>query len=199
MRIDLQSPGDVDVYSLLVSTVAPRPIGWVSTLSSAGGRNLAPFSYFGIVSHKPAILCISVSRRKGELKDTSRNLLDTGQAVVHLADRTLAEAMVATGSDVGPEVDEFSIADLASVPSAVVRPERLRDAAIAYECRMYRHIEVGDGPTDHFLLEALVAHIQDGLLSGTDPPAKKLGLLGRLGGSDYVVVNEIVSIKRAKP
>jgi flavin reductase (DIM6/NTAB) family NADH-FMN oxidoreductase RutF len=198
VRIDLQSPGDVDVYSLLVSTVAPRPIGWVSTLSSANVRNLAPFSYFGIVSHRPAILYISVGRRKGELKDTSRNLLETEQAVVHLADRQLAEAMVTTGSDVGPDVDEFSIAGLHSVPSDVVRPERLRDAAIAYECRVYRHIEVGDGPTDLFLLEALVAHIQDGLLNGSEPPAKTLGLLGRLGGSDYAVVTETLSISRKK-
>ncbi len=198
MRIDLQAPGDVDVYSLLVSTVAPRPIGWVSTLSSANTRNLAPFSYFGIVSHKPAILYISVGRRSGELKDTSRNLLATQEAVVHLVDRKLAEAMVTTGSDVGPDVDEFSSAGLASIKSDVVRPERLLDVAIAYECRVYRHLEVGTGPTDLFLLEALVAHVQDGLLSGSEPPAKKLGLLGRLGASDYSVITETLSIKRAK-
>jgi flavin reductase (DIM6/NTAB) family NADH-FMN oxidoreductase RutF len=198
VRIDLQLPGDIDVYSLLISTVAPRPIGWVSTLSSANVRNLAPFSYFGIVSHKPAILYISVGRRNGELKDTSRNLLETQEAVVHLADRKLAEAMVSTGSDVGPNVDEFSIAGLASVKSDVVRPERLRDGAIAYECRVYRHIEVGTGPTDLFLLEALVAHIQDGLLGGSEPPARKIGLLGRLGASDYAVITETLSIRRAK-
>ncbi len=196
MRIDLRAPKDVDVYSLLVGTVAPRPIGWISTMSKSGTRNLAPFSYFGLASDAPPLFFLSVGRRDGHHKDTSRNLLDVQEAVVHLVEVTLAQAMVNTGKDVEPEIDEFTLANVDHIASDVIAPVRLRDAAIAYECRLYRHVEIGDGPNDLFLLEGLVAHIRDDLLSGTEPPAQKVGLLGRLGGSDYVVVTETIKLRR---
>jgi len=161
----LQLPGDIDVYSLLISTVAPRP-SW-----------LVKHAFFGQCSQSGAVQLLLVSSRINRQSFTLVSGAETVNSRIRLATcskpkrrsftlrtRKLAEAMVSTGSDVGPNVDEFSIAGLASVKSDVVRPERLRDGAIAYECRVYRHIEVGTGPTDLFLLEALVAHIQDGLL-----------------------------------
>ena len=196
MRIDLRAPGDFDVYALLVSTVAPRPIGWVSTLAANGVPNLAPFSYFGLMADEPPLFALGIGRRNGRRKDTAQNLLDVKQAVVHLVEQSMATAMLTTSSSVEPSVDEFELAGLQILSSEVVAPVRLRDVAVAYECQLYQHIEIARGATDVFLLEGLVAHIRDDLLSGVEPPAKKLGLLGRLGGSDYVTVSETFTLQR---
>lgn len=196
MRIDLRTSTSADNFALLVNTVAPRPIGWVSSVARDGTRNLAPFSYFGIGCVRPPMLFLSVGRRQGRRKDTAQNLIDTSEAVVHIPHRSLARAMVQTSAEVESSVDEFCLAGLRSVPSEVVKPPRVADAAIAYECVMQRHLEIGDGPNDVFFLEALVAHVHDEVMSTGSAPAERLGLVGRLGGADYSVVSELLSIPR---
>jgi flavin reductase (DIM6/NTAB) family NADH-FMN oxidoreductase RutF len=196
MRIDLRTETSADNFSLLVGTVAPRPIGWVSTLARDGTRNLAPFSYFGIACIQPPLLFLSVGRRQGQRKDTAQNLVDTKEAVVHIPHRSIARAMVQTSAEVEPNVDEFDLAGLPSIPSEVVQPPRVADAVIAYECVMERHLEVGDGPNDVFFLRALVAHVHEEVMSRGSTPAQRLGVVGRLGGADYSLVTDLMKIPR---
>ena len=120
--------------------VGPRPIGWISTVSAAGQRNLAPYSFFNAFNYTPPTIGFS---SVGE-KDTVRNIRETGEFVWNLADETLAAAMNATCAMVGPEVDEFTLAGLKAAPSALVKPPRVAASAVAFECRLTQQIPLTD-------------------------------------------------------
>lgn len=200
MEIDPKTLSPREAYHLLISLVVPRPIAWVSTLDAQGRANLAPFSFFGGVTSHPPTVMVSVGRRKGEPKDTAANLLATREAVVHLPHRPLAEAMVRTSTEAAPEVDEFDLAGLAKAPAERVAPPRVADAAIALECTLEQHLEVGDGPNDVFLLEVVHIHLADEVaVDGKADPAL-LKAVGRLGGSLYCDTAEPFEITRdARP
>jgi flavin reductase (DIM6/NTAB) family NADH-FMN oxidoreductase RutF len=196
MLFDLRNAVGFDPYSLAVAAVAPRPIAWVGTRSDAGVLNLAPFSYFGLVASEPITFALGIARRGGTLKDTAQNLLQTREAVVHLPSEGLAMAMLRSSADVAPEIDEFQLAGLESIPGECVAAPRIPLAPIAFECRMVRHLELGTEVTDLFLLEALVAHVRDEVLTAGLPDPAKIGFLGRLGGPNYCVVRETIALRR---
>ena len=161
---DLSSLPKRDVYRILSSLVIPRPIAWITTVGGAGRVNLAPFSSFmGIFG--PPMLAITLGRRKdGSLKDTHLNLRERGEAVVHLADLPLLEALHASADEVGPEVSEVERLGLATEPSLVVAPPRLKEAPVALECRLNRELELG--PTSTLvLLDVLTAHAAERIWS----------------------------------
>ena len=185
MQIEPAALDRREAYRLLTACVIPRPVAWVSTIDANDRPNLAPFSFFGGVTSDPPTLMLSVGRRKGARKDSSANLLEVGEAVVHIPTRPLAEAMVHTSAEVGPEVDEFELAGLARVPATYVRPFRLSAAAIAMEAKVVHHQEVGRTPLDMFLLEVVLFHLADDLLRDGLPDASKLEAVGRLGGLAY--------------
>ncbi len=185
MKIDPTQQTPRDNYRLMVATIVPRPIGWVSTVGTDGTPNLAPFSYFGAVTAAPPTLFLSIGRRRGKHKDTARNLIDTGEGVVHIPHRKLAEAMVKTSVEADAQLDEFAWADLAQVQSERVRPPRIAEAMVAFECRVAQHLEIGAGPNDVFLLEILLVHAADEVLVGPHPDPAKLAAVGRLGGDGY--------------
>lgn len=155
-------------------------------MSADGVRNLAPFSFFGAVSTAPLLMMVSIGRRRGRRKDTAANLLVQNACVVHIPHEPMAGPMVATSAEVAPEVDEFELAALASVPADLVCAPRLVNAAVAFECRVVRHLELGDGPNDVFFLEALRVHVADELV-GADglPDATRWAAVGRLGKNEY--------------
>jgi len=185
MQVDPSTLSPKDSYLLMTACVIPRPIGWASTLAADGTPNLAPFSYFGGVSSSPMTVMLSVGRRGGHAKDTAANLLATKEAVIHIAHRPLAEAMVATAADAEPHVDEFALAGLTAAPSLRVAPPRVAEAAIAMECRLVQHQEVGAGPVDVFFLEVVQLHLDDAYLVDGRPDAGKLAAVGRLGAAGY--------------
>ncbi len=196
--MDIQ-PSDLERknrYALMIATVVPRPIGWISSLSADGVPNLAPFSFFGGVTADPFTVMLSVGRRKGQPKDTARNLLDTGEAVIHLTPRVLAEKMVATSAEVGPQVDEFQLAGLTPIPATQVRPFRVAEAPLALEAKVVHHLEVGTDPVDMFLLEVLWIHAADEILTDGLPDPQKWQPIGRLGGQLYSPVTELLKIPR---
>lgn len=200
MQFDPRASDRLDEYDLFTRCVIPRPIAWVSTVSAAGVANLAPFSFFGAVCGEPPGVVLGVGRRHGVPKDTAQNLLGNGEAVVHVPHRPLVEAMVKTSADVVPEVDEFDLAGLAKAPSVKVRPPRVAQAAIALECRMVHHFELGEGPTDVFFLEVLCYHVADELLDARGlPDAGKIAAVGRLGNDEYCQLGEVFSLARPRP
>jgi len=185
MQLDPSTLSARDAYQLLIACLVPRPIGWASTVDDKGRRNLAPFSFFGGVTTDPMTVMLSVGRRHGQRKDTARNLLAEREAVLHICHRPLAEAMVSTSKEVAHDVDEFELAGLTPVDSVEVRPARIAEAAIAMEAVVQEHLEVGNGPTDVFLLEIVHMHLADEFLVGGRPSPSRLGAVGRLGGSSY--------------
>lgn len=173
-------------YLLMVSSVIPRPICWISTISGEGITNLAPFSFFGAVSSDPPTVMLSVGRRRdGSHKDTARNLLDTSEGVIHICQQQEGATMVASSEGLPPGQSEIDHLALATVASDQVRPPRLRDGAIALEAKVVHHREQGNGPVDLFLLEAVRFHLRHDLLVDRLPDAGQVEALGRLGGSLY--------------
>ncbi|MDJ0973693.1 MAG: flavin reductase family protein [Planctomycetota bacterium] len=185
MHVDPSTLSRRDAYHMLISCVIPRPIGWASTVDDKGNHNLAPFSFFGGVSSDPLTVMLSIGRRRGVRKDTSRNLIATREAVLHICHRPLAEAMVKTSAEVEPDTDEFELAGLTPVPSLEVRPPRIAEAAIAMEAAVQEHLEVGNGPNDVFLLEIVHLYVADEMLVDGLPDPGRLAAVGRLGGSGY--------------
>ncbi len=184
-------------YRLMIACLVPRPIAWVSTIDLGSRANLAPFSYFGGVTSSPPIVMVSVGRRRGERKDTARNLLVSRECVIHICDRPLADQMVATSADVDHGVDEFELAGLAKVPAVDVRAPRIAEAAIAMEARLDRHMEIGQGPNDVFLLEVTRFHVRDDVVVDGVPDPAILAAVGRLGGTSYCDTSAPFDIERS--
>ena len=159
---DLRGMDRRDTYRVLSSLVVPRPIAWVTTLGEEGQVNLAPFSSFmGIFV--PPMVAVNVSKRPdGSLKDTHRNLLDRKEAVVHIADVALLEAVHASGEEVSPEVSEAERLGLATVPSQAVAPPRLVAAPIALECRFRQEVTFDERASVLFM-DVLITHAQERL------------------------------------
>lgn len=185
-----------DAYGLMIACVIPRPIAWMSTIDHKGNVNLAPFSFFGGVTTDPMTVMVSVGRRQGLHKDTARNILDTGEAVVHITTRPLAAQMVHSSVDADSDVDEFELVGLTKAESAEVRPPRIAEAAIAMEASLQQHLQVGNGPVDMFLLEIVHLHVQDEYLVDGKPDPAKLRAVGRLGGPDYCDTADVFSVPR---
>ncbi len=167
---DLAALPKRDVYRILSSLVIPRPIAWVTTVDGSGVVNLAPFSSFmGIFG--PPMLALTLGRRKdGSLKDTHRNLKERGEAVVHLADLPLLEALHASAAEVGPDISEVEQLGLATGASLRITPPRLLDAPVALECRLNRELDLGPAST-LVLLDVLVAHAADRIWSADEDSA----------------------------
>ena len=120
--------------------VAPRPIGWISTLSTDGVRNLAPFSFFNAYNYRPPIVGFS----SNGFKHSVANIAATGEFTWNLVTRPQAEAMNATSATVGAEVDEFVVAGLEPVPSVAVAPDRVAGAPVSFECVLTQQVRLVD-------------------------------------------------------
>jgi flavin reductase (DIM6/NTAB) family NADH-FMN oxidoreductase RutF len=137
MQFDFQAMTPMDRYELLLSTVLPRPITIVTTLSIDGALNAAPYSLFNVVSHDPPVLMIAVlPHPERHLKDTAANIFATREFVVNLVPRSMAEAMNITNIDAPPGRNELTLADLQAEPSISVKPPRVATSPVAFECRL---------------------------------------------------------------
>jgi flavin reductase (DIM6/NTAB) family NADH-FMN oxidoreductase RutF len=200
MQLDFTHLSAADSYRWLSSTVTPRPIAWVSTVSAAGIANLAPFSFFQVICDDPATLMVNVGlQADGRLKDTVRNVQETGELVIHLVSRAAAEAMNATSATLAHDQSEFELAGLATKPSTLVKPLRIADAAVSFECEL---AEIKPYPAENprqFLIFAkvLLGHIDDAVMADArHVDAAKLDLVGRLSGSFYSSTRDRFSMKR---
>lgn len=182
-------------YRLITGIVVPRPVAWVTTLSSTGSVNLAPFSAFTFVSPKPPMLAISVGRKAGVYKDTARNILATEEFVVHIADRPLLEPLHLSSTEHPPDVSEVDVLGLTTHPSIHIKPPRLTAAPIAMECRLRHCIEFGETRTRLLVGEVLVFHFRDGLLNNGKIETKELNPVCRLGGPRYATLGDIVTMQ----
>ena len=185
------------------SLVVPRPIGWISTLSREGVRNLAPYSFFNAVSTEPWMVMFAAGGRRppSGRKDSRTNAEETGEFVVNIVGEALREAMNATSAEVGPEVDEFALAGLAALPSRRVAPPRVAGAPAHFECTYYKTIELPtDDPqaTNAIVLGTVVGVHIDEAIVGADGriDMARLRPVGRLGYMDYTVVENVLTMLR---
>lgn len=137
------SPGQC--YKLLVSLVVPRPIALVSTLGRDGVVNAAPFSFFNLLGEDPPILIVSIENKpNGEIKDTARNILESGEFVVNLVDEATVERMHGCSRDFPQDVSEPGQVGFATLPSRAVQPPRIAEAPVALECKLFLHIPINE-------------------------------------------------------
>jgi flavin reductase (DIM6/NTAB) family NADH-FMN oxidoreductase RutF len=188
MLFEIDKVGPENAYKLLVSTVAPRPIAWVSTRDVDGSINAAPFSFFNAVSGQPPIICFGIGGRgPGDAKDTGNIIRRTGDFVVNLVDRANTEKMVVTAIEFAPEVDEFKEAGLTPLPSTRVKAPRIAESPVSMECERLVIVDVG---VDRAVVmgKVLAMHIRDDCVLD---PAKcyidtpKLDLVGRMHGGGW--------------
>lgn len=187
------------LYKLIIGTIVPRPIAWVSSVSAAGQVNLAPFSYFNGVCPLPPTLAFTVGDREGEMKDTSRNIAEVGEFTVHIVSESVAERMNVTCGEYGAHIDEFVEAGLTAVPGTMVRTPRVAEALVAMECRLSHHLRVGEPPqqSSHILGEVLYWHIDDSVIDERHRilPDRLLAV-GRLGGNEYSRIRDRFEMPR---
>lgn len=189
MRLDPETLPPNGAYKFLTSAIVPRPIAFVSTRSVEGVLNLAPFSYFNVVTDNPPTLSVAANLRRGEPKDTLRNVIETGEFVINLVDETMLERMVYTSGDWAPEVDEFAIAGFTPEPSERVRPPRVGESPVAIECRLDQIVSIGTG--NLILGRMVLAHVRDDLIANGIVDPLKLRPIARLGGDGYTTLGEI--------
>lgn len=182
-------------YQLMIDSIVPRPIAWVTTVSAGGVPNLAPFSFFSGVTSRPPTLSLSITKRvrRGadggrqiEEKHTVQNLVATGELIVHVASRADRERVVASAAElpVDPrELQNLGFSDV--VPGTWVAAPRLAELGVAMECRVDRIIPVGDPAVSLVLARILGWHVHDALLVDGRIPVAGLDPLGRLGVDGY--------------
>ena len=181
--------------------VGPRPIGWISTCDAAGRLNLAPYSFFNAFNYVPPIVGFASIGRK----DTLRNIEETGEFVWNLATRDLAEAMNLTCAAVAPEVSEFDLTGLTPRPSLSVRPPRVQESPVCFECRRTQilQLEGADGrtgPTWLVLGEVVQVHIAQHLLKDGVYDTAGAGHILRAGGpADYFSIGPKQLFRMARP
>ncbi|MGD0506320.1 MAG: flavin reductase family protein [Terriglobales bacterium] len=200
-----------EFYNLLISAVAPRPIAWVSSLSASGQPNLAPFSFFNAVCAKPPLLAFAPGMRSpkksgatdevaGEPKDTLRNIRETKEFVINVVTFELAEAMNRTSGDYDAAINEFDLAKVASAPSKVVRPRRVAESPVSFECKLYQILDFNSAPEGGSLVigEIVSIHVDERHLKEGRLDRNSLDLIGRMGGMQYTRTTERFEMARPK-
>lgn len=196
MDIDLNALEPRHAHDLLTSCLIPRPIAWVATVDGAGRHNLAPFSFFTGVQWHPPVLAVSVvNRADGTRKDTVVNIEQTGEFVVNLVSTELLHAMERTAAALPAGEDEALLPDIRLAPSRMVRPCRVAEARVAFECALERIVRVDEGPNAGNLIlgRVLSLHVRDDLLiDGREVDWRGLDPLGRLSGDRYCAVESVL-------
>jgi flavin reductase (DIM6/NTAB) family NADH-FMN oxidoreductase RutF len=191
----------LSIYKILIGSVVPRPIGWISTVNASGQPNLAPFSFFNVVCSRPptVLFCPMIRSTDGNTKDTLKNVKATGEFVVNIVSEELAPAMVATSVEIAAEVNEFERTGLATAPSVVVKPPRVAESLIHFECKVTQIVEIGNHPGGGSVVigEIVHLHVDERVLLGEDKiDLAALRPIGRLAGSAYVRVTDLFEMVR---
>ena len=198
------APGSLSrksLYKILIGSVVPRPIGWISTVNASGQPNLAPFSFFNVVCAKPPtiLFCPMIRSMDGEQKDTLNNVKAIGEFVVNIVSGELASKMVATSVEIAADVNEFELVGLETAPSVVVKPPRVAESPIHFECKVTQIVEIGNNPGGGNVVigEIVHLHVDERVLLGEDKiDLTALKPIGRLAGSAYVRVTDLFEMER---
>ena len=210
LSINPQNCEPREVYKLMTGIIVPRPIALVSTMDRNGVANLAPFSFFsGVGSNPPTVLFCPTIRaavqgapgtRSEIRKDTLRNVEETGEFVINVVNEDLAEQANIAASDVAPEVDEFQLAGLGTVPSEAVRPARVAGSPAQMECRLLQVIYTGRAPGSGVIVlgEVVRFHLREDLLDDFRVDPARLCAVGRMAGNTWVRTRDRFELVRPK-
>lgn len=188
----------------LLSAVAPRPIAFASTIDQNGNRNLSPFSYFNIFSTKPPIAIFSPAKsgRTNTQKDTYHNVKETMEVVINVVNHSIVQQMSLSSTAYDKGVDEFEKSGLTPIKSELVKPARVKESPVSFECKVREVVELGDegGSGNLIICEIVMIHIDDSILDEEgNIDTRKIDLVGRMGGSHYVHANGDALFEVPKP
>jgi flavin reductase (DIM6/NTAB) family NADH-FMN oxidoreductase RutF len=186
-------------YRLLISTVAPRPIAWISTRAADGSLNLAPFSFFQALTGTPPLVVVSIGKRKGAPKDTLHNIQETGEFVINTVTEELAEKMNLTSGDYEAATDEFELAGLTPAPSEIVKAPRVAESPINMEARLFQLVPLNGSDYSLVIGEILCWHVAEGCLAPDGlVDIARIRPIARLARDEYTKFGEVFSMPRPK-
>lgn len=195
LNLDLKS-----IYKLITGIVVPRPIGWISTTDKNGIHNLAPFSFFNIISHDPPHVVFCASTQENSNQDTLNNVITTQEFVVNMVTEEVLEAMNATSTPIPSNESEFDYANLTPINSTIVKAPRVKESAIHLECKMVHHYQLENhqqGGSTLVVGKIVMIHVEDHLVDENYKINNNLYQpISRLAGANYSKIGEIITIKR---
>jgi len=201
MIIDPKKQTFKENYKLMIGSILPRPIAFVSTISADGVHNLAPFSFFTGITSDPPTVCFSPTRRgtDGMPKDTLINIKANGEFVINIVTEDIAEPMNECATEFPPEIDEFTMTGLTPVPAQIVTPPLIKESPISFECKKMQIIEIGQPRAGGGFLvigEIVMFHVADHLLHHGRIDTGQLRPIGRLAGAEYTRLGERFTLQR---
>ncbi|EGQ3875790.1 flavin reductase family protein [Staphylococcus pseudintermedius] len=192
------------MYKFLIGSVVPRPIALITSQSEEGLLNIAPFSFFNIVSSEPALLSVAVNRKEGAMKDTARNILTTKEAVVHVVTEANVANANQTASLLPPDESELDHTTFTTTDSEMVNVPSLNESSIRFEVKLYQYVEIkndrNENTNDLLLLEIQKVYIDEDLfdLEKGYVDVENVQPVSRLAGDNYARLGETFTIKRPR-
>ncbi|MBM7361458.1 flavin reductase family protein [Priestia taiwanensis] len=188
-------------YKLLIGSIIPRPIAFVTTISGEHVLNGAPFSYFNIVSSNPPMISLAIQRSEGRQKDTAKNILASKEFVVHVVDEQNVEMVNKTAANLPSNQSEVELANFTIVESERISVPGVQEAKVRMECVLEHSLELGgsDSPgCDLIIGKVIQFHIDNEIYEKGRIDPKRLGAVSRLAGHHYAKIGEMFSIERPK-
>jgi len=186
-------------YKLLIGSVVPRPIAFVTSEGEDGTLNGAPFSYFNVVTADPPMLSLSVQRKNGIQKDTTKNILTKKDFVIHIVSKPYLEQMNKTAASLQPDESELTLAGLITTPSKYITTPGVEEAKVRFECVLEKHIPLGSSDTvstDFFIAKIVCIHVDETVYDDGKIIYDELQAISRLAGNDYAEIGPITEILR---
>ena len=192
------------IHRYLLGAVGPRPIAFASTVDKEGNHNLAPFSFFNVFSANPPIMVFSPARsgRTNTTKDTYNNVKEVPEVVINVVNYDMVHQMSLASSPFGPNVDEFTKAGFTALDSDLIKPKRVGESPVQFECKVNEVVELGDqgGAGNLVICEVVKIHINEAILGENQMiDQKKIDLVSRMGGNWYCRADENSMFEITKP
>lgn len=201
IKISLKDLSERDTYKLLTGSIIPRPIAFITTLSKDNIINAAPFSYFNIVSSRPALISISIERKNGSIKDTAENILNEKSFVIHTVDEKNIYDVNQTALSLPKDQSELSFTSFHRVESDDIRVPGIKESRIRMECALEKHIPIYENDmitTDLIIGRVLKMHIDESVYKDGKIDFQTLHPMSRLAGPNYASIGPIITIERPK-
>ncbi|SFT69446.1 NADH-FMN oxidoreductase RutF, flavin reductase (DIM6/NTAB) family [Lishizhenia tianjinensis] len=192
------------LHQLLLGAVGPRPIAFASTVDAEGNPNLSPFSFFNVFSANPPIMVFSPARsgRTNTTKDTYDNVKEHPECVINIVNYDIVEQMSLSSSPYAKGVNEFTKSGLTPIASDIVKPFRVKESPVQFECKVNEVIELGQngGAGNLVICEVVKIHVREDLLMENKRiDQKKIDLVARMGGNWYCRADENSMFEITKP
>ena len=199
MQLDPETLAARERYLLMIATILPRPIAWVGTISPDGTPNLAPFSFFTGICANPMTICFApVNDRNGKKKDTLINIEATKQFTVNIVNEDNAAKMNGTSAPYPYGVNEFEQCGVTAIPSAKIKPFRVKESPVSYECELDQIVRIGSGALAGNLVigRVVMFHCADDVYNGGKIKHQAIHAIGRMEGVWYSRTNDSFELPR---